>query len=219
MPDRLVVIGQGYVGLPLALAAVGAGYDVVGFDLDDTRIKRLQAGASYVEDIADDALAGALATGRYRPSGDVADCSGFDVAVIDVPTPLRDGQPHLVHVEAAAAMLAGHVRPGCTVILESTTYPGTTEELVRPILEAGSGLLAGDDFFLGYSPERIDPGNRTWDLRTTPKVVSGVDAGSLAAVDAFYGRIVDTTVPVSGTREAELVKLLENTFRHVNIAL
>ena len=141
------------------------------------------------------------------------------MAVIDVPTPLRDGQPHLAHVEAAAAMVARHLRPGATVVLESTTYPGTTEELLRPILEEGSGLVAGEEFFLGYSPERIDPGNATWSLRTTPKVVSGIDPASLAAVSAFYGRIVDTTVPVSGTREAELTKLLENTFRHVNVAL
>jgi UDP-N-acetyl-D-glucosamine dehydrogenase len=219
MPDRLVVIGQGYVGLPLALAAVEAGFDVTGFDTDEGRIKLLTAGVSYVEDISDETLAAALATGRYRGTSDGSGCAGFDVAVIDVPTPLRDGQPHLAHVEAAAAMVAGHLRRGATVVLESTTYPGTTEELVRPILEAGSGLMAGDDFFLGYSPERIDPGNRTWDLITTPKVVSGIDAASLEAVSAFYGRIVHTTVPVSGTREAELVKLLENTFRHVNVAL
>jgi nucleotide sugar dehydrogenase len=218
-PGTLLVIGQGYVGLPLALAAVDAGFNVVGFDTDEDRIKHLSAGTSYVEDVSDEALAGALATGRYRPTTEETLCAGFDVAVIDVPTPLRDGQPHLVHVEAAAAMVAHHLRPGATVILESTTYPGTTEELVRPILEEGSGLLAGEDFFLGYSPERIDPGNVTWDLRSTPKVVSGVDARSLAAVSAFYGRIVDTTVPVSGTREAELTKLLENTFRHVNVAL
>jgi UDP-N-acetyl-D-glucosamine dehydrogenase len=218
-PGTLVVIGQGYVGLPLALAAVDAGFSVVGFDTDEGRIKRLMAGVSYVEDIDDETLGSALATGRYRPSSDEADCSGFDVAVIDVPTPLRDGQPHLAHVEAAAAMLGRHLRPGATVILESTTYPGTTEELVRPLLEEGSGLVAGDDFFLGYSPERIDPGNTTWDLISTPKVVSGIDAGSLDAVSAFYGRIVETCVPVSGTREAELVKLLENTFRHVNVAL
>jgi UDP-N-acetyl-D-glucosamine dehydrogenase len=218
-PGTLIVIGQGYVGLPLALAAVDAGFSVVGFDTDEGRIKRLMAGVSYVEDVDDETLGAALVTGRYRPSSDEADLSGFDVAVIDVPTPLRDGQPHLAHVEAAAAMLAAHLRPGATVILESTTYPGTTEELVRPILEEGSGLVAGDDFFLGYSPERIDPGNTTWDLISTPKVVSGIDAGSLDAVSAFYGRIVDTCVPVSGTREAELVKLLENTFRHVNVAL
>jgi UDP-N-acetyl-D-glucosamine dehydrogenase len=172
-----------------------------------------------VDDVSDDTLARALATGRYRPTTDESACAGFDVAVIDVPTPLRDGQPHLAHVESAAVMVARHLRPGATVVLESTTYPGTTEELVRPILEEGSGLVAGDDFFLGYSPERIDPGNATWDLKTTPKVVSGVDAASLAAVSGFYGRIVDTTVPVSGTREAELTKLLENTFRHVNVAL
>jgi UDP-N-acetyl-D-glucosamine dehydrogenase len=218
-PETLLVIGQGYVGLPLALAAVDAGFSVVGFDTDPGRIKRLAAAVSYVEDVSDETLVAALATGRYRPTSDETDCAGFDVAVIDVPTPLRDGQPHLDHVEAAAAMVARQLRPGATVILESTTYPGTTEELVRPILEEGSGLVAGDDFYLGYSPERIDPGNTTWDLIRTPKVVSGIDAGSLAAVQGFYGRIVDTTVPVSGTREAELVKLLENTFRHVNIAL
>ncbi len=218
-PGTLLVIGQGYVGLPLALAAVDAGFDVVGFDTDDARVKRLAAGTSYVEDVSDEALTRALATGRYRPTTEESGCAGFDVAVIDVPTPLRDGQPHLAHVESAAAMVARHLRPGTTVILESTTYPGTTEELLRPILEENSGLLAGEDFFLGYSPERIDPGNTTWDLRSTPKVVSGVDAASLEAVSAFYSRIVDTTVPVSGTREAELTKLLENTFRHVNVAL
>jgi UDP-N-acetyl-D-glucosamine dehydrogenase len=218
-PDTLLVVGQGYVGLPLALAAVEAGFHVVGFDTDEGRVKRLAAGVSYVDDVSDEALAGALATGRYRPTTEESVCAGFDVAVIDVPTPLRDGQPHLVHVESAAAMVARHLRAGSTVVLESTTYPGTTEELLRPILEEGSGLVAGDDFFLGYSPERIDPGNATWGLRTTPKVVSGIDARSLAAVSAFYGRIVDTIVPVSGTREAELTKLLENTFRHVNVAL
>jgi len=218
-PDALLVIGQGYVGLPLAMAAVEAGFTVVGFDTDDGRVKRLEAGTSFVDDVSDETLGRALATGRYRPTTEDALCAGFDVAVIDVPTPLHDGQPHLAHVEAAAAMVARHLRPGATVVLESTTYPGTTEELVRPILEEGSGLLAGEDFFLGYSPERIDPGNVTWDLKSTPKVVSGIDAASLSAVAAFYGRLVDTTVPVSGTREAELTKLLENTFRHVNVAL
>jgi nucleotide sugar dehydrogenase len=218
-PGTLLVIGQGYVGLPLALAAVDAGFTVVGFDTDEDRVKRLAAGSSFIDDVSDASLAEALATGRYRPTTEESACAGFDVAVIDVPTPLRDGQPHLVHVEAAGAMVGRHLRPGATVILESTTYPGTTEELLRPILEESSGLLAGEDFFLGYSPERIDPGNATWDLRSTPKVVSGIDAGSLAAVSAFYGHIVDSTVAVSGTREAELTKLLENTFRHVNVAL
>jgi UDP-N-acetyl-D-glucosamine dehydrogenase len=216
---RLVVVGQGYVGLPLALRAVEAGFDVVGFDLDGGRVKQLAAGSSYVEDIGDDRLAAALATGRYEPTDDPERMAGFDVAVIDVPTPLAEGVPNLSHIEAAATCLARHLQPGGTVVLESTSYPGTTEELVGPILEEGSGLLAGRDFHLGYSPERIDPGNPEWRLENTPKVVSGIDPDSLAAVQGFYDRIVDRTVAVSGTREAELTKLLENTFRHVNIAL
>jgi nucleotide sugar dehydrogenase len=218
-PGRLVVVGQGYVGLPLALRGVEAGFDVVGFDVDAGRVKQLAAGSSYVEDITDGQLGAALATGRYEPTDDPERMAGFDVAVIDVPTPLADGVPNLSHIEAAATHLAGHLTPGGTVVLESTSYPGTTEELVGPILEEGSGLLAGRDFHLGYSPERIDPGNPEWRLENTPKVVSGIDDASLAAVQAFYDRIVDRTVAVSGTREAELTKLLENTFRHVNIAL
>ena len=212
-------MGQGYVGLPLALRAAEIGMDVVGFDVDADRIKLLASGSSFVEDVTDGRLASALASGCYEPTDDPGRMSGFDVAVIDVPTPLRDGVPNLSHVEVAAASLSRHVRPGTTVVLESTSYPGTTEELVGPILEEGSGLLAGRDFHLGYSPERIDPGNPTWGLENTPKVVSGVDAASLEAVRSFYDRLVERTVPVSGTREAELTKLLENTFRHVNIAL
>jgi UDP-N-acetyl-D-glucosamine dehydrogenase len=216
---KLVVVGQGYVGLPLALRAVEVGYDVVGYDLDVDRIKRLADGDSYVEDISDERLGAALATGRYLPTVESEHMAGFDVAVIDVPTPLEEGNPNLDHVEAAAATLAEHLRPGATVVLESTSYPGTTEELVVPILESGSGLTGGRDFHAGYSPERIDPGNSTWSLENTPKVVSGIDAASLEVVEAFYGRLVERTVAVSGTREAELTKLLENTFRHVNIAL
>jgi UDP-N-acetyl-D-glucosamine dehydrogenase len=216
---KLVVVGQGYVGLPLALRAVEVGYDVVGFDLDVDRIKRLADGGSYVEDISDERLGAALATGRYLPTVESEHMSDFDVAVIDVPTPLEEGNPNLAYVEAAAATLAAHLRPGSTVVLESTSYPGTTEEVVVPILESGSGLTGGRDFHAGYSPERIDPGNTTWSLENTPKVVSGIDDASLAVVEAFYGRLVERTVAVSGTREAELTKLLENTFRHVNIAL
>ena len=219
VPTRLVVVGQGYVGLPLALRAVGAGYDVVGFDLDVDRIKRLCDGQSYVEDISDADLAAALATGRYQATDDPSRLAAFDIAVIDVPTPLQDGNPNLSYVEDAAATLSVHLTVGSTVILESTSYPGTTEELVVPILEDGSGLRAGRDFHVGYSPERIDPGNTTWRLENTPKVVSGIDAPSLEAVRDFYGQLVDQTVPVSDTRVAELTKLLENTFRHVNIAL
>jgi UDP-N-acetyl-D-glucosamine dehydrogenase len=216
---KLVVVGQGYVGLPLALRAVEVGYDVVGFDLDVDRVKRLVDGDSYVEDISDERLAAALATGRYLPTDDYAQMANFDLAVIDVPTPLEDGNPNLAYVEDAAATLAGHLCRGATVVLESTSYPGTTEELVVPILESGSGLVGGRDFHAGYSPERIDPGNPTWSLENTPKVVSGIDSASLEVVEAFYGRLVEKTVAVSGTKEAELTKLLENTFRHVNIAL
>jgi UDP-N-acetyl-D-glucosamine dehydrogenase len=216
---RVVVVGQGYVGLPLAMRAVEVGFDVVGFDVDERRVKSLSVGDSFVTDVAPATVRWALDSGRYCPTVDPADCRGFDVAVIDVPTPLHDGVPDLSHVEEAARMLAPHVTPGSTVILESTTYPGTTEELVGPLLASGSGLQPGVDFHLGYSPERVDPGNPTWTLATTPKVVSGVNQSSLAAVEAFFGRLVDRTVPVAGTREAELTKLLENTFRHVNVAL
>ncbi len=216
---KLVVVGQGYVGLPLALRAVDAGFEVVGFDTDADRVKQLAAGSSYVEDIADDRLSAALASGRYEPTDDPERLAGFDVTVIDVPTPLRDGVPNLAYVEDAAAEVGRHLRRGATVVLESTSYPGTTEELVAPVLEAVSGLVAGRDFHLGYSPERIDPGNTDWLLENTPKVVSGIDEESCRVVRSFYDRIVERTVPVSGTREAELTKLLENTFRHVNIAL
>lgn len=218
-PGTLVVVGQGYVGLPLALRAVEVGYRVVGFDLDVDRVKRLADGDSYVEDVSDARLRAALASGRYLPTDAEALMADFDVAVIDVPTPLQEGNPNLAYVEAATATLARHLRAGALVILESTSYPGTTEELVVPLLEDGSGLVAGRDFCVGYSPERIDPGNRTWRFENTPKVVSGIDSRSLAAVEKFFGRLVDSTVAVSGTREAELTKLLENTFRHVNIAL
>ncbi|MEY2568049.1 MAG: UDP-N-acetyl-D-glucosamine dehydrogenase, partial [Actinomycetota bacterium] len=216
---KLAVMGQGYVGLPLAVRAAEVGHDVVGFDPDTARIKLLAAGESFVEDIPSAQLAAAVASGRYVASDDPASLADFDVAVITVPTPLREGAPDLSYIEDATTMLAGHLRPGATVVLESTTYPGTTEELVAPLLEAGSGLVAGEGFHLGYSPERIDPGNPTFGLVNTPKVVSGVDGASLAAVRSFYDTIVEVTVPVSTPKEAELTKLLENTFRHVNIAL
>ncbi len=217
--ERVVVIGQGYVGLPVAVQAVLAGYEVLGFEVDPIKVDALNDGRSHVEDISDEHMSKVVATGRYTASADPADLAGFDIAVISVPTPMGEGVPDLSYIEAAAETLEPHVRSVSTVILESKTYHGNTEELVGPILESGSGLRVGADFHLGYSPERIDPGNAAWRLENTPKVVSGVDAASLAAVQGFFDRIVDTTVPVSGTREAELTKLLENTFRHVNIAL
>jgi UDP-N-acetyl-D-glucosamine dehydrogenase len=218
-PLRVAVLGQGYVGLPLSMKAVAAGHDVVGIDASTERVKRLAAGDSFVEDVPRVALEAALRGGRYTVTDDVLACEGFDVAVVTVPTPLHEGAPDLSYIESAARMLAPHVRPGCLVVLESTTYPGTTEQLFVPILEAGSQLFAGLDFGVGYSPERIDPGNRTWDLESTPKLVSGIDPVSLDRTDAFYSTFIRTTVRVSSCRAAELAKLLENTFRHVNVAL
>ncbi len=219
MPKKVVVIGQGYVGLPVAMLAVEAGYAVVGLDVDARRVDALAGGTSFVEDISDAMLMRALESGRYTPSADYEAAAGFDIAVISVPTPLRDTLPDLSFIEDAGRSLAVHLTRGATVILESTTYPGTTEELLVPILESVSGLKAGPDFHVGYSPERIDPGNARWNLATTPKVVSGIDDASLAQVQEFFDAFVERTVPVSGTREAELTKLLENTFRHVNVAL
>ncbi|GCD95401.1 nucleotide sugar dehydrogenase [Embleya hyalina] len=216
---RVVIAGQGYVGLPLAVRAAQVGHEVVGYDVDQGRVKRLAAGESYVEDIPAAEVRAILDAGRYRATSEPRDLGGYDIAVITVPTPLREGVPDLSYIEECARTLARYLRPGACVVLESTTYPGTTEELVGPILEEGSGLTAGRDFHLGYSPERIDPGNPTWNLVNTPKVVSGVDAASLAVVEGFYGSLVERVVPVSSPKEAELVKLIENTFRHVNIAL
>ncbi|MFK0240450.1 nucleotide sugar dehydrogenase [Microbacterium sp. NPDC090281] len=216
---KAVVIGQGYVGLPVAMRAVDVGMTVVGLDVDTVRIAALHGGESYVDDISSEQLNEAIATGRYLASSDYDDTAGFDVAVITVPTPLREGLPDISYIESAGASLATRLTRGATVVLESTTYPGTTEEILVPILEAGSGLEAGRDFAVGYSPERIDPGNPKWGFVNTPKVVSGIDEQSLGKVKAFYDRLVDETVSVSTPKEAELTKLLENTFRHVNIAL
>jgi nucleotide sugar dehydrogenase len=214
---KVVIVGQGYVGLPVALRASELGFRVVGYDTSQERIDALRSASSFVEDVSDGALQDALEAG-YWPTRDPLDLRAFDIAVITVPTPLRDGVPDLSYIEAAGRDLAAKLEPGALVVLESTTYPGTTEELLRPILET-SGLRADADFFLGYSPERIDPGNPHWTFVNTPKVVSGIDGESRRVVEAFYGALVEKVVPVGSTGEAELVKLLENTFRHVNIAL
>ncbi len=215
---KVVVVGQGYVGLPVAMRAAEVGFPVVGYDVAPGRVDALAAGRSYVEDVSDEQLAAALGCG-YTPTHDPNELRDFDVAVITVQTPLRENIPDLSFIEAAAHDLAPWLRPGALVMLESTTYPGTTDELLRPILESGGLRVSAGDFFLGYSPERIDPGNAEWNFVNTAKVVSGFDAASRAVVEAFYGALVDKIVPVGSTGEAELVKLLENTFRHVNIAL
>ncbi len=216
---NLVVVGQGYVGLPLAMRAVDAGFNVIGYDLDKAKVSGLDAGQTHIDDVSDEQVVAALATGRYHPTETVRDLAGFDVAVITVPTPLADGAPDISYITSAVTTLGRFLTKGATVILESTTYPGTTEDVVKDILEVESGCKAGSEFYLGYSPERIDPGNDVWTFERTPKIVSGIDEASLEAVDSFYKLLVDRTVPTKGTREAELSKLLENTFRHVNIAL
>jgi len=216
----VVVAGQGYVGLPLAVRAAEVGHRVVGYDVNPDRIKRLTAGDSYVEDVASSRLRAVLDTGAYSATADADALAGFDIAVITVPTPLRDGVPDLTYIESCARTLGGRLRPGATVVLESTTYPGTTEELLVPILEKASGLKAGVDFLAGFSPERIAPGNnKRWSFDGTPKVVSGIDARSLDAIKGFYDGIFQTTVPVSGPKVAEMAKLIENVFRFVNISL
>ena len=216
---NVIVFGQGYVGLPVAMRAAEVGFNVVGFDIDEDKINRLRQGHSHVEDITNEVVIAALQNGSYFPSSSTDDLAGFDFAIISVPTPLTNDEPDLRFIESAVDMLCPHLRSGATVILESTTYPGTTDELVASRIEHSTGLVADVDYFLGYSPERIDPGNPIWNLVNTPKVVSGVGPSSLEAVEWFFGQCVDKTIPVRSTREAEMTKLLENTFRHVNIAL
>ena len=218
-PERVAIIGLGYVGLPIALSTVRAGYDVVGVEVDPGRVARLRAGESYVEDVSDEVLAEAVATGRFGVVDTIAALEWFDIAVVAVPTPLREGVPDLEYVVEATSELGKLLRPGSCVILESTTYPGTTEDLMVPLLEATSGLRAGVDFHAGFSPERIDPGNPNFAFENTPKLVSGIDPVSAKRVTDFYSAIVEKVVPVSAPAVAELAKLLENTYRHVNIAL
>jgi UDP-N-acetyl-D-glucosamine dehydrogenase len=215
----VAVVGLGYVGLPLAVRAAEAGHRVIGYDVDESRVKLLNAGESYIEDVPAAQLQAVLESGAFTAATDGRACAGFDIAVVAAPTPLRDGLPDLTYLEDAARTLARYLRPGAAVVIESTSYPGTTQEKVQPLLEEGSGLVAGRDFHLGFSPERIDPGNQTWTLVTTPKIVSGIDQESLRVIQEFYDTIVERTVATSSPREAELAKLIENTFRHVNIAL
>jgi UDP-N-acetyl-D-mannosaminuronic acid dehydrogenase/UDP-N-acetyl-D-glucosamine dehydrogenase len=200
---KLVVMGQGYVGIPLAMRAVEAGFNVVGFDVDKARIDCLARGETFIEDVSDSDIAEALVGGKYLPTSDPAALAGFDIAVVSVPTPLRYGAPDLEAVRRAASELAQHLAPGCCVILESTTYPGTTEEVFIPSLQAEGKLLAGEDFHVSYSPERIDPGNPRWKFRSTPKLVSGLKECCTRAAESFYGGMVDTVVTVAGIREAE----------------
>ncbi len=190
--QRLVVVGQGYVGLPLAMRAVAAGYDVTGLEASIDRVKRLAAGESFVEDVSSAELQAALDSGRYRVTDSPAACDGFDVAVDHRADSAARGRARPVATSSRPPRRWPRSSGRASlVVLESTTYPGTTESLFVPLLEAGSGLRAGADFAVGYSPERIDPGNPTWNLQTTPKIVSGVDAASTERTDAFYRTVVD----------------------------
>ncbi|MEU7832519.1 MULTISPECIES: nucleotide sugar dehydrogenase [unclassified Nonomuraea] len=214
----LAVIGLGYVGMPLAKEAVAAGLRVVGVDVDPRKVDALNAGQSYIDDLTDADLEHMLTNG-FSATLDESVLAKSNTIVICVPTPLdEDHRPDLSAVEGATGTVARNLSKGTLVVLESTTWPGTTDEVARPILET-SGLVAGEDFFLAFSPERIDPGNPKFGLRNTPKVVGGYTSTCRDRATAFYGQFIEQVVPVSGTREAEMAKLLENTYRHVNIAL
>jgi UDP-N-acetyl-D-glucosamine dehydrogenase len=215
---RVAVLGQGYVGLTLAASAAETGFQVAGIDVDRERIAALNRGELAVPGVDGDVFRDGIGSGRLIFTVDASVIGEAEVIVVCVPTPLRDHAPDLSYVEAASADVARHVRAGSLVILESSTYPGTTEELVLGILET-SGLAVGHDLMLAYSPERIDPGNREFGLRNTPKIVGGASRPSLEIAVAFYEQLVDKVVPVSSARVGETAKLFENTFRHVNIAL
>jgi UDP-N-acetyl-D-glucosamine dehydrogenase len=217
---NVVIIGLGYVGLPLAQEAVRVGLDVTGFDINRATVDALNAGRSHVDDLSDDDVAAMVAAG-FRAVSHVADVAPLpDVIVICVPTPLSESDgPDLTAVKSATETAARLLKPGALVVLESTTYPGTTDEIVRPMLEKASGLTAGIGFHLAFSPERIDPGNEKYGMRNTPKVVGGLTPACTDAAAAFYGQVCDTVVRAKSAREAEMAKLLENTYRHVNIAL
>ncbi|MDA8652772.1 nucleotide sugar dehydrogenase [Candidatus Actinomarina sp.] len=214
----VAVIGLGYVGLPLAIQATSSDLKVYGYDIDENKISNYNLGKSTIEDISDKELEASLEKGIFL-SSDPKYLSESETIVISVPTPLTDYQPDLSYVKAAAETIAKNITKNQIIILESTTYPGTTVEVLIPVIEEISNLKAGVDFFVGYSPERIDPGNDTWNFKNTPKVISGINDESLLKIENFYEQIIDTVVRVSGTKEAEMVKLLENTYRHVNIAL
>ena len=219
MQVDLLVIGLGYVGLPLVREATNVGLNVVGYDIGQGVVDLLNDGRSHVDDIADSDVQKMLAAG-FRATSDESAVGDPDTIVICVPTPLSEADgPDLTAVRAASETAGRLLRQGMLVVLESTTYPGTTDELVRPILEKASGLNAEVDFYLAFSPERIDPGNPVYGLRNTPKVVGGLTPDATAAAARFYGKVCDQVVEAKGPREAEMAKLLENTYRHVNIAL
>jgi UDP-N-acetyl-D-glucosamine dehydrogenase len=216
---RAGVVGLGYVGLPLAVELAQAGFTVTGFDVQESKVRSIQQGTSYIQDIPDDHLAPLVKAGRLRATTDFASVAEQDTINICVPTPLRKTKdPDMSFVVSACEEVAGHLKPGTLVILESTTYPGTTEELVRPLLER-DGRRVGHEIFLCFSPERVDPGNPRFQTRNIPKVVGGTTATCTELATLLYSQALDHVVPVSSTQVAEMVKLLENTFRMINIGM
>jgi len=216
---RVVVVGLGYVGLPLAETFAWGEFPVVGFDVDPEKVRKLRLGQSYIGHIHSERISELIKSDRFDATTDPRCFESADVIIICVPTPLTEArEPDLSYIVNTGKVLSKHLRKGQLVILESTTYPGTTEEVLQPLLEE-SGLKAGQDFFLAYSPEREDPGNTYYSTRTIPKVVGGLDEASLRLAVAVYTPIVPTVVPVSSARVAEACKILENTYRAVNIAL
>jgi UDP-N-acetyl-D-glucosamine dehydrogenase len=216
---RVGVIGLGYVGLPLAVEFARAGFDVTGFDVDASKTAEINAGRSYIPDVVSADVSAVVCAGKLRATSDMTLLAEMDAVDICVPTPLRKTKdPDLSYVVLAVEAVAASLKHGQLVILESTTYPGTTDEVVQPTLEA-KGLRAEVDFFLAFSPERVDPGNQRFTTKNIPKIVGGVGPASTEVAAALYGATVEHVVPVSSTRVAEMVKLLENTFRAVNIGL
>lgn len=216
---RIAVVGLGYVGLPLVRALVGAGFRTLGFDIDAKKIAKLSAGQSYIGNLPSDWIATCIANRTFEPTADMSRLGEADAILICVPTPLSASRdPDLSHVEATVRQIASVLRPGQLIVLESTTYPGTTRDIVLPIL-AASGKQLGHDFFLAFSPEREDPGNAEYSTVNIPKVVGGVEPNSRRLVETLYRQVVTTVVPVSSCDVAEACKILENTYRAVNIAL
>lgn len=213
------MIGLGYVGLPLALEIASAGFNVVGIDLDQSKIDKLQEGTSYIGDVSDKTIASAIQTGRFTSTSDFSVLRQIDAVSICVPTPLsKSRDPDISFILAATEKIRKYLHAGQLIVLESTTYPGTTDELILPELES-SGLLVGKHFFLAFSPERIDPGNAAFNTRNTPKIVGGITDTCTEIAHIFYSQFIERVIPVSSTKCAEMVKLLENTFRSVNIGM
>jgi len=216
---RVCIVGLGYVGLPLAETFAEGGYPVLGFDIDEKKVQSLKQGKSYIGHISSERVAELIKNGRFDATSDARRFAEVDAVVICVPTPLTEArEPDLSYIIKTGETICSHLQKGQLIVLESTTYPGTTEDLLQPILEK-SGLKAGRDFFLAFSPEREDPGNKDFATRNIPKVVGGLDTTSRDLAVALYTPIVEGVVPVSGTRVAEACKILENTYRAINIAL